>query len=163
PVVKSGRGDRRPELARAGPGERVEKAMEPLAHVLQPGPGCARGADPLFPCSSKLSPGSGGPGGAMTLGFYGGYTRGGGPTGAPNGTPVAVFTLTGLPGNSASSSFFGGFTCYFAEVQFISLVSFRDGNIGYSWRFTDVGDVRRDRHALTPLRSTIRAPRPCSP
>lgn len=86
-------------------------------------------------CSSKLSVSSGGPGGSVRLGFYEGYTLGGG---APN-TTVAVLTLTGLPANTASSSFFGGFKCYFTEVSFASLVPFADGPIGYSWRFMDVG------------------------
>ena len=55
------------------------------------------------------------------------------------GVAVAVFTLTGLPGNSASSSFFGGFTCYFINVTFGSLVAFADGPMGWSWKFVDVG------------------------
>jgi hypothetical protein len=86
-------------------------------------------------CTSKLYVGSGGPGGSVKLGFYEGYTLfGGAPT-----TAVAVFTLTGLPGNSASSSFFGGFNCYFIRVFFGNLVCFADGNIGYSWKFLDTG------------------------
>jgi hypothetical protein len=86
-------------------------------------------------CSASLTPGSGGPGGSVKLGFYEGYTLGGG---APT-TAVAVFTLTGLPGNSASSSFFGGFSCFFIRVFFANLVAFADGPIGYSWKFLDVG------------------------
>jgi len=86
-------------------------------------------------CSAMLAPGSGGPGGSVKLGFYEGYTLfGGAPT-----TAVAVFTLTGLPGNSASSSFFGGFNCFFIRVIFGNLVAFADGPIGYSWKFIDVG------------------------
>jgi hypothetical protein len=86
-------------------------------------------------CSAALTPGSGGPGGTMKLGFYEGYTLfGGAPT-----TAVAVFTLSGLPGNTASSSFFGGFQCYFIRVFFANLVCFADGNIGYSWKFLDNG------------------------
>lgn len=86
-------------------------------------------------CSSMLSPGSGGPGGSLSLGFYEGYTLGGGsPT-----TGVAVFTLSGLPGNSTSSSFFGGFACYFTDVDFGGLVAMSDGPFGYSWGFLDVG------------------------
>jgi len=86
-------------------------------------------------CSAVLGPGSGGPGGSVKLGFYEGYTTfGGAPT-----TGVAKFTLTGLPANSASSSFFGGFNCYFARVTFGSLVSFADGPIGYSWKFLGLG------------------------
>jgi hypothetical protein len=86
-------------------------------------------------CSAKLNTSSGGPGGATKLGFYEGYTAFGG---APS-TGVAAMTLTGLPANSTSSSFFGGFTCYFIRVLFGSLVCFADGPIGYSWRFLDVG------------------------
>jgi hypothetical protein len=87
-------------------------------------------------CSAMLTPGSGGPGGTLKMGFYEGYQLfGGTPT-----TAVAVFTLSGLPGNSASSSFFGGFACYFINVSFGgALVGFADGPIGYSWGFLDVG------------------------
>jgi len=86
-------------------------------------------------CSAKLTPGSGGPGGSCALSFYEGYTVfGGAPT-----TSVANFTLTGLPGNSASSSFFGGFECYFLRVQFAELVCFADGPIGYGFTFLDLG------------------------
>lgn len=84
----------------------------------------------VFPyCTSKASPPSG-PGGTVRLGFYEGYALGGGvPT-----TAVAVFTLSGLPGNSASS----GLACYFLQLSFGSLVSFADGPIGYSWGFLDL-------------------------
>jgi len=86
-------------------------------------------------CSSKLTPGSSGPGGSMALHFYEGYTVFGG---AP--TPsVAHFTLTGLPGNSASSSFFGGFGCYFVRIIFNELLCYADGPIGYGWTFLDKG------------------------
>jgi hypothetical protein len=71
----------------------------------------------------------------VKLGFYEGYTIfGGAPT-----TTVAAFTLTGLPANSASSSFFGGFSCFFIRVFFGTLVCFNDGPIGYSWKFLDNG------------------------
>lgn len=86
-------------------------------------------------CSAMLTPGSGGPGGSVKLGFYEGYTWGGG---APT-TTVAAFTLSGLPGNTGSSSFFGGFRCFFINVTFTQMVSFADGPIGYSWKFLDVG------------------------
>jgi hypothetical protein len=86
-------------------------------------------------CSAMLAPGSGGPGGSVNLGFYEGYTI----TGASPTTTVALFTLNGLPGNTASSSFFGGFQCYFINVTFGSLVAFADGPIGYSWGFLDTG------------------------
>jgi len=86
-------------------------------------------------CSAKLTPGSAGPGGTIGLHFYEGYTLfGGAPT-----TGVAAFTLTGLPGNSASSSFFGGFNCFFLKVQFAQLVCFSDGPIGYGVKFLDQG------------------------
>ncbi|MSR63462.1 MAG: hypothetical protein EXS08_13555 [Planctomycetes bacterium] len=90
-------------------------------------------------CSSKLDTSLGGPGGTVKLGFYEGYTNGGGPSGAPNGTAVTVLTLAGLPASSASSSFFGFFACYFATVHFGTLVPFADGPIGYSWKFSDLG------------------------
>lgn len=86
-------------------------------------------------CSAMAAVGSGGPGGTTKLGFYEGYTVGGG---APS-TAVAVFTLTGLPANSASSSFFGGFNCFFIRVRFTNLVNFTDGPFGYSWKFIDAG------------------------
>jgi hypothetical protein len=86
-------------------------------------------------CSAARSVGSGGVGGSVRLGFYEGYVVGGGvPT-----TPVALFTLTGLPANSSSSCFFGGFSCYFIRVTFPTLVCFADGPIGYSWRFLSNG------------------------
>jgi len=86
-------------------------------------------------CSSMLAPGSGGPGGSVKLGLYEGYTTfGGAPT-----TGVLKFTLAGLPGNSASSSFFGGFNCYFVKVDFPDVIPFADGPIGYSWKFLDTG------------------------
>jgi len=86
-------------------------------------------------CSAKLTPGSGGPGGSVKLGFYEGYVTGGGTA----TTGVASFTLTGLPGNSASSSFFGGFGCFFIRIFFAQLICFSDGAIGYSWKFIDNG------------------------
>ena len=86
-------------------------------------------------CSAMLSVGSGGPGGTVKLGFYEGYTWGGG---APT-TTVAAFTLSGLPANTGSSSFFGGFSCYFINVTFTNMVAFADGPIGYSWKFLDAG------------------------
>jgi hypothetical protein len=115
-------------------------------------------------CSAKLTPGSGGPGGSLALSFYEGYTLFGGAL----TTAVANFTLTGLPGNSASSSFFGGFTCYFLRVQFAQLVCFADGNIGYGIKFLDNGTGTISRWAQpwlargrsSPARSAAR-PRSC--
>jgi hypothetical protein len=86
-------------------------------------------------CSAALDVSSGGPGGAVKLGFYEGYTTGGG---APT-TVAALFTLTGLPANSASGSFMTFFSCYFLRVVLGSLVPFADGPIGYSWKFLDTG------------------------
>jgi PKD repeat protein len=86
-------------------------------------------------CSAVLSPASGGVGGSVKLGFYEGYVTGGGAA----TTAAAAFTLTGLPGNTASSSFSGGYACYFMRIQFASLIAFADGPIGYSWKFLDVG------------------------
>jgi hypothetical protein len=92
-------------------------------------------------CSSALDVNSGGVGGTATLGFYEGYTVfGGAPT-----TSVAVFTLTGLPANTASSSFQTGRNCFLLTVNFANLVAFRDSGlgshqgIGYSWTFDDLG------------------------
>jgi hypothetical protein len=88
-------------------------------------------------CSSSQAVGSGGPGGTAKLGFYEGYTVGGG---APT-TAIAVFTLTGLPANTASSSFFGGFRCYFIRITFNPVINWDKptGRLGYSWAFLDTG------------------------
>ncbi|MEQ1858271.1 MAG: hypothetical protein ABL963_17600 [Longimicrobiales bacterium] len=90
-------------------------------------------------CSAKADVASGGPGGSVKLGFYEGYTTGGPLPATTNPPSVAVFTLTGLPANTASSSFFGGFGCYFIRVFFGTLIPFADGPIGYSWKFLDNG------------------------
>ena len=84
-------------------------------------------------CSSTQDPASGGPGGPVALGFYEGYTTGG----ASPSTTVASFTLTGLPSNTGSSSFFGSFNCFLMEVELGALACFADGTIGYSWKFMD--------------------------
>jgi hypothetical protein len=86
-------------------------------------------------CSAKLTVNSGGPGGSVGLSFYEGYTLGGGAA----TTGVANFTLTGLPANTGSSSFFGGFRCLFIRVFFANLVCFADGAMGYGWKFIDNG------------------------
>ena len=96
-------------------------------------------------CSSRLSPGSGGPGGSVKLGFYEGYTS----MGLTPTTTVAAFTLTGLPGNSLSTSFVTGFDCYFIRVIFDTLVCYADGAIGYSWRFLDTGTPASGQLAAT--------------
>jgi hypothetical protein len=97
-------------------------------------------------CSAKLTPGSGGPGGTLGLHFYEGYTLFGGAA----TTAVAHFTLSGLPGNSASSSFFGGFNCIFIKVIFAQLLCFADGPIGYGWKFIDQGTG-----TINPLGATL--------
>jgi len=97
-------------------------------------------------CSAKLTPGSGGPGGTMGLHFYEGYTLFGGAA----TTGVAHFTLSGLPGNSASSSFFGGFNCIFIKILFSVLKCFADGPIGYGWKFIDQGTG-----VINPLGATL--------
>lgn len=86
-------------------------------------------------CSGALDPNSGGLGGSAKLGFYEGYTTGGGAA----TTGVASFTLTGLPANTLSGSFFGGFQCYFIRIFFGTLIPFADGPVGYSWKFLDTG------------------------
>jgi hypothetical protein len=92
-------------------------------------------------CSAAKDVNSGGPGGTATLGFYEGYTLGGG---APT-TAVAVFTLTGLPANTGSTSFLQTNACFLLTVNFGTLIAFRDSGpgshvgIGYSWRFDDLG------------------------
>jgi hypothetical protein len=90
-------------------------------------------------CSAALDTLSGGPGGAATLFFNSGYTLGANGPGQPaNGTDVARIALTGLPANTASS-FFGGFQCYFITVRFAATFCLADGNIGYGWKFADLG------------------------
>jgi len=86
-------------------------------------------------CSSKTDVASGGPGGSVGLGFYEGYTLGG----TTPSTAAIVFTLTGLPANTGSSSIgAGGFSCFFINVPFGGgTVAFADGPIGYSWHFVD--------------------------
>ena len=88
-------------------------------------------------CSATLAVESGGVGGSTTIGFYEGYTVGGGSA----TTAVALVTLSGLPANTANSSPFimgGGTNCYIIGVQFPTLVPFADGPIGYSWLFRDL-------------------------
>ena len=87
-------------------------------------------------CSSELDPGLGGPGATLKLGFYEGYSRN---NPSPNGTEITALTLTGLPGHSSDSSFFGGFSCYFLRIELDPLLSLADGPIGYSWEFADLG------------------------
>jgi len=86
-------------------------------------------------CSSAVDPRFGGPGGSFEISFYEGYTAGGS-GGAPNGTEVARFCLSGLPSNSATP---GALECRFLGVRFPDFpVCFADGPVGYGWKFTDV-------------------------
>lgn len=92
-------------------------------------------------CSTMADQNSGGPGGSVLLGFFEGYNTGGP---APT-TAVALFNLTGLPGHTANSSFIalvlgsGNASCFFLNLIFANCISFADGDIGYSWGFTDLG------------------------
>ena len=87
-------------------------------------------------CSAALDTLSGGVGGATTISFREGYQLGG----IPMGTEVGRFTITGLPANTASSSFFGGFRCFFMDIDLGNVpLCFADGAIGYGWQFEDMG------------------------
>ncbi len=97
-------------------------------------------------CSAALDPNSGGPGGAVCIGFRQGYTSGTQTGSAPTGTDVGTFSLTGLPANTNSSSFFGGFSCFLITVSLGNLpICFGgDGigpepNVSWSWQFKDLG------------------------
>jgi hypothetical protein len=88
-------------------------------------------------CSSMLDLFSGGPGGSTRIAFYEGYTTGGGAS-----TTVAIFSLTGLPSNTAHSSIFsspaGGTSCFAIQIIVAgNMIPFSDGPISYSWRFMD--------------------------
>ncbi|HED66124.1 MAG TPA: hypothetical protein ENJ09_11285 [Planctomycetes bacterium] len=92
-------------------------------------------------CSAALDTLSGGIGGKARIGFRTGYTLGANGVGnGPNGTDVGTFNLSGLPANTASSGFFGGFNCYLIGVGFgTTPVVLKDGPVGWSWQFRDVG------------------------
>lgn len=91
-------------------------------------------------CSSATDPLSGGPGGSASMFFNSGYTLGGSGLGLPaNGTDLARVLVTGLPANTACSSFFGGFRCFFITIRFAATFCLPDGNIGYGWKFVDMG------------------------
>jgi len=92
-------------------------------------------------CSAALDPLSGGTGGSARIGFRTGYVRGSANNmPAVSGNQVAAFNLTGLPANTACSAFFGGFNCFLMEVSIGSVpVVLPPGNLGWSWRFTDLG------------------------
>jgi hypothetical protein len=87
-------------------------------------------------CSAALDTAFAGPGGTIKMGFYEGWTTGGGAT----TTAAAVFTLSGLPANSVAGDITTGvFACYIITLTFGTPVPFADGDIGYSWKFVDLG------------------------
>jgi hypothetical protein len=91
-------------------------------------------------CSSATDPLSGGPGGSASMFFNAGYTLGGSGAGLPaNGTDLARVLVTGLPANTACSSFFGGFRCFFITIRFAATFCLPDGAVGYGWKFVDQG------------------------
>ena len=107
------------------------------AHQHGPPPGSDLMSSILFfYCSGALDVSSGGPGGAVTLGFYEGYTAfGGAPT-----TVATLVNLTGMPAATAPGGFFSGARCYGMNVQFSPMVAFADSHfIGYSWEFVNAG------------------------
>ena len=68
-------------------------------------------------CSSALDPKSGGPGGRAVISFREGYQVGTlANASGPSGTLVGAYTLSGLPANTTSSSFYRGFSCYAVDV-----------------------------------------------
>ena len=106
-------------------------------------------------CCSTLGVESGGPGGTTNLGFYEGYTVGGGAA----TTAVAVLTLSGLPGHTANSSPFimgGGTSCRLINITLANLVPFADGPIGYSWHFLDL-DVTGVIGSTIPFMSCVQS------
>ena len=123
-------------------------------------------------CSSQLAVESGGVGGTATLTFYEGYDGdwpdlvdpdgANGPLLAPQ-VEVAVFSLSGLPANTASASPIGGSgnyrrtTCYEMDVLLTTLIPFKDGPIGYSWRFRDL-DSSGLHAATVPFLSCVGDP-----
>ena len=99
-------------------------------------------------CSSALSTASGGVGGSAIITFRDGYT---GPSGgAPSGPATAQFNVSGMPANTNSSSFFGGFNCFFLRVRsannapaspartFEGGQVMPDGQMGWGWNFADL-------------------------
>ena len=92
-------------------------------------------------CSAARSVLSGGPGGRARIGFRAGYLAGPIPNGAgPSGTVAGTFNLSGLPANTGSSSFFGKISCYLISIDLgTQPVVLRDGPIGWSWQFRDLG------------------------
>jgi hypothetical protein len=111
-------------------------------------------------CSSALATQSGGVGGSATVSFVEGYTTPaiGGPRPAFN-TRTAVYNLSGLPANTGSSSFFGGFNCFFLRVRtatqapnpqtsFDGGQCLADGTLGWSWDFRDLSNFAPLAHTF---------------
>ena len=106
-------------------------------------------------CSTVLEVSAGGPGGTTSIGFYEGYTAGGG---APT-TAVAILSLTGLPAATGPGCGFVGcfpIGCYLIDITLPSLVPFADGPIGYSWHFLDF-DQTGVLAATTPFLSCVQS------
>jgi hypothetical protein len=101
-------------------------------------------------CSSALATNSGGVGGSATVSFVEGYmTPALGGARPSFGSRTAVFNLSGLPANTAASSFFGGFNCFFIRVRTATVSTnpgfsfdggqaLADGVLGWSWDFKDL-------------------------
>lgn len=103
-------------------------------------------------CSSARATQSGGVGGSATVSFVEGYSTPalGGPR-PEFSSRTAVYNLSGLPANTASSSFFGGFNCFFLRVRtatqapnpatsFDGGQALADGTLGWSWDFRDLSN-----------------------
>jgi hypothetical protein len=101
-------------------------------------------------CSSALATNSGGVGGSAQVSFVEGYvTPALGSPSPDNSTRTALFNLSGLPANTADSSFFGGFNCFFIRIRTATVapnpqasfgggVALSDGGFGWSWNFADL-------------------------
>jgi hypothetical protein len=98
-------------------------------------------------CSGALSTLSGGPGGRAVISFREGYSVGTlANAGGPTGTLLGAFTLTGLPANTGSQSFFGNTPCTFLPIGFgaFPLAYGGDGSggepsVAWGWKFADLG------------------------
>jgi hypothetical protein len=111
-------------------------------------------------CSSALATNSGGVGGSATVSFIEGYTT------PALGTPrptfagrTAVFNISGMPANTASSSFLGGFNCFVLRVRtatqapnpntaFDGGQALADGVVGWSWDFRDLSPAPPVAHTF---------------
>ncbi len=98
-------------------------------------------------CSAAMDPNSGGNGGSVCIGFRQGYVAGTAANqGGPSGTDLGTFSLTGLPANTNSSSFLGGFSCFLITVSLGNTpIAFGGDGVGFepsvawSWGFKDLG------------------------